>query len=191
MLGLIIWKFLGIHIKLDSALLIDALLQFSAGYLDLRGNKINRAPEQTLSNQSENNSQTIPRKTYEPIWCWRLASAVVFLTVGIQVTIFNLAHHVSEYFGSYILATFYFGVSIAALFCKKLNIQLDWDSANRFSKIYAANKKIKLNSSFIILFSGLAAGIAILGINYWPSNNNSITFDSIMSIFLIYFFVFI
>ena len=72
-----------------------------------------------------------------------------------------------------------------------MKFKFDWNSIHRFSIIYAVDKKIKLSPSLIILLSGLAAGIVILGINYWSWNNNSITFDSTMNILLICFFVFI
>jgi hypothetical protein len=144
--GLIIWKFLGITIGMIAALALDAALQFSAGALDLIAKSIfsTARSSQKIIIATPRQIQSI--NTKKNLWVWRLASAVMLLTVGIQVVIFSLAHHVSEYFSSYIIAFYYLGVSIAALTCKKLNIQFAWDFSKSKHTGYATINSISKNT---------------------------------------------
>ncbi|MFA5958967.1 MAG: hypothetical protein WC785_00440 [Tatlockia sp.] len=151
-LGLIIWKLLNFHIDLGAALLLDACLQFTAGFLDFKSNKIVEAPSDeqikithiTVENTSNNASL---------LWCWKLAGAVVFLTVAIQVVLFNAAHAMPDTVSSYLIATFYFGVAAAAFFCNRYQIRLNWDNRNFLAYLHSDKKKIKVRLSFMMLVS--------------------------------------
>lgn len=75
---------------------IDGIFQFVAGALDLQNVKL----EKKLLNKSKQKNATVTSKLqldqYCLVWCWKLASAVVFLTIGTQVIIFNIAHYDSK-----------------------------------------------------------------------------------------------
>ena len=139
-LGLTIWKLLGIHLELGMALIIDAFFQFLAGILDFKGMILERHPVE----QSKQNAPSIaPLQSTQcqSAWCWKLTGAVVFTTMGIQVVIFNTTHYVTEELSSYILATFYLGVAIAAFVCNKYKIYITWNSKNNLAMIVPHNTK--------------------------------------------------
>lgn len=173
--GLIIWKFLNINISIISALLVDSALQFSAGFLDLYANKIYLTkPEKYQSD----NQATIPNnklQLHKRIWGWRLASAVIFLTIGIQVVIFNLAHQTSEYFSPYILAIFYFGASIAAVFYNKFKIQLSWRHRTNYASLFTEKMKKEINLILIVMISVFFVSASVFGANYWVQKNHGET----------------
>lgn len=129
-IGLILWVFLGININITAALLVDAFLQLSAGILDLIENKISQKKEITSEKEIVHISSL---QKQDKIWQWRLAFGVMFLTIGVQVVIFNLAHKVHENLSPYVLAIFYFGATISALFCKKFNVRLEWNVDNKIT----------------------------------------------------------
>jgi hypothetical protein len=161
--GLIAWTFLGIEIGVASALLIDACLQFSAGIIDLFvGNSILAFSKPKLNQPVISSNSSLSRY---------LIGSIIFLTIGIQAVIFSLAHLVSVYFTPFILAFYYLGASIAAIFCKKFQIYLEWNTNERFSfaKIFSSSKINSRGTSFIIygVLSSVCVAIAILGIIYW------------------------
>ncbi len=177
--GLIIWKFIGIDIALTTALMIDAALQFSAGFLDLRTSQLlitqlhsSQPTEQTTITASNKNDGA-----YDKMSGWRLAFSVVFLTVGVQAVIFNLTHHVAEYFSSFIIAAFYFGASIAAIICKKHKIQLDWKQSIRqdsaYAKIYTGKMGENKSSSYLLIgiTSAFFVTLSVFGANYWLTDS--------------------
>jgi len=137
--GLIIWKFLNINFGIATALLIDAALQFSAGCLDLNARKTSH----NFQHNNVNTAQIYHEQKYESIWKWKLIIAVVLLTIGSQVVIFSLTDE-SNSFSAYILASFYFGASIAAFFCKKFKVQLTWNPVTN-QKIGYATIKVDIN----------------------------------------------
>lgn len=169
--GLIIWTFFGINLDLVTALIIDALLQCVAGTLDIFSNRIqvnvttelseNKASDVTMSLQANN------------AWIWRLVMAVVFLTIAIQTIIFYSAHQVAIWFTPYILAFFYFGVSIAAYCYKKFNFQLEWitrkNHLSGFAMISSDNKKYTKKISFLFagMLTAICTSIAVFGIIIW------------------------
>ncbi|TAK77678.1 MAG: hypothetical protein EPO11_02340 [Gammaproteobacteria bacterium] len=173
--GLIIWELFGINIGMAAALLLDAILQFSAGSLDWVANRLvlfsqNDGIAESQISQLHNDKKT---NNDEKVWCWRLAIAAVFLTIAVQVVIFNLAHQVLGSFSPYILAFFYFGVAVAAIVYKRFKIKLDWNVLAKKNSSYAVicstiaqkNKKISFFAgSFLSLFS---VAIVIVGIIDW------------------------
>lgn len=165
--GLVVWSFLGIQLGIAAALIIDACLQFSAGAIDLYVGQ--RTPRQQITESQKAANKTVFQKNGG----WPLAYSIVFLTIGIQVVIFTLAHQVSAYFTSYILAFYYIGVSIAAFLCKKFKIHLEWSPITRkkisYARIFSDAGMNKQGISFIIngLLSAICAGIATLGVIYW------------------------
>lgn len=175
--GLILWKFLGIEITMAAALLIDSFFQICAGMLDLY---VQRTEQITTASQNNNNNPKPIETHHTTIWLWRLAFAVIFLTIGVQVIIFNLAHQVSDDFSPYVLAIFYLGAAISAFLCKQFNIQLDWPSsvknkAGYASIFYGSNNK---NFSFLLgsILSAMSVAIVILNVIYWQSNTWLLTF---------------
>ncbi|MBV9576709.1 MAG: hypothetical protein JO149_08815 [Gammaproteobacteria bacterium] len=171
--GLVIWLLLGIDIGMAYALLLDAFLQFGAGLLDIFANRIPKPLEKITSE-----SKTVEEKQAAPaivhhskIWSWRLAIAVMLLTVGVQVIVFNLAHQVSSQFSPYMLAIFYLGAAVSAIFCKKFNIRLEWvlhtAKSHSYAAIFLGKSEInkKLNLLGITVFSALCVAAAIVLVN--------------------------
>lgn len=160
-LGLVIWKLLDIHIELGTALIIDAIFQFVAGILDLRNVRV----DNVSLDESKQDMPVItdpPLTQYSSEWCWKLASAVVLITIGVQVVIFNIAHYVTDVFGSYILATFYLGVATAAFICNKFKISISWGIENHLATMTTSTGKIiRLNFLFLIFMLAIAVAIVI------------------------------
>lgn len=195
--GLIIWEFLGVNMSI--ALIIDAFLQFSAGSMDLLANHMQKSPASKFNKQEREPlfRNIINNKPNEKIWGWRLASAVVFLTIGTQVVTFSLAHQVSGCLGSYILAFFYIGVAIAAIICGKFKIRLKWDRHKDRSQgypviCYHLMKSEKRISFFLMgILPLLGILIAVLGILLWRwsvliSGDNHILFNNREILLLIF-----
>lgn len=161
-LGLIIWKLLGINLGLGTALIIDASFQFMAGILDLKNFTLDTVAHNKSNSEIKINSES-QSDQYSSQWCWKLAGAVVFITIGVQVVIFNTAHYVADAFGSYILATFYFGVAAAAFMCNKYKAYISWNHENRLATINTNNtqKPHEFNFLFLILISALAVIVVI------------------------------
>lgn len=162
-LGLVIWKILGINIALSSALIIDAVCQIIAGIMDLKSYAIkvdsgDQTPESNLPSFSKGTQLS-------SLWCWRMASAVIFITIGIQVVIFNMAHYTTEVYSTYILATFYSGVALAAYLSNRYKIYLSWDKRKDTAYILVKNSKIKSSFLCLILLSALALFMVIYSIH--------------------------
>jgi hypothetical protein len=176
-IGLIIWKMIDIDINITMALLIDTALQLSAGALDIYASYASEIKTEEKKNVPQNTSAHIihPEGKW---WGLRLSSGVIFLTIGTQVIIFSLTHHVSEYFASYILASFYFGASIAAFICKKFNLQLEWkyttNNTTGYANIFSEKQIARKTIGFLPLgiFSSFCVAMTILSINYWIEVNN-------------------
>lgn len=181
--GLIIWSFLGIEISIATALIIDAALQFSAGIIDLFMGKSTLPLNKNINSPNSNEITHI-----ESVWSWQLAGSVVFLTIGIQVVIFSLAHQVSPYFTSFILAFYYLGAAIGAVFCKKFNILLAWNNVtsnkNSYAKVFLNTKTGSRGMSFIIhgMLSSFCLGIAICGVVYWQWGNKSMVTENVFEL---------
>lgn len=161
-LGLMIWKLLGIHLELGEALLIDACFQFIAGFLDYWSKTL---PEIRISKE-EQKTQNHHQLISSVQWCWRLASAVIFFTIGIQIIIFNSSHHVSETFGSYMIGLFYLGVAAAAYLCNQYQVSIRWHDDNR-AYIQTINQQLGVRLDFFSVMSTLA----VIGIVYVVSLN--------------------
>ncbi len=161
--GLIVWTFLGIEIGIASALIIDACLQFAAGTIDLFVGSSSSAPTKSISVNSSTSSNLFQSQY--------LIGSIIFLTIGIQVVIFSLTHHVSVHFTPLLLAFYYLGASIAAIFCKKFQVYLEWktNKAISFAKIFLSSKINSRGTSFIScgVLSSVCVAIAILGVIYW------------------------
>lgn len=165
--GLVLWIFLGIDFGLAFALIIDAVLQVSAGLLDLLANRL---PE-PVENTSPSVSSVKNSNDYVNASIWRLAIAVMFLTIGVQVIIFNIAHHVSDYLSPFILASFYLGVAISAVLCKRFNIRLEWNAGNRDRRYamihFGLLNKNKLSFLSGAILAGLSVAMVVLTALYW------------------------
>lgn len=176
-LGLIIWEFVEVDLFLGTALIIDAILQFGAGFIDIIANRFIKPP--TLRQEPRDNQapakQIVPLANQEN-WHWRLTIAVVLLTIGIQVVTFSVAHQVSERFGYYILAFFYVGVSVAAILCSQFKIRLIWDHLKGDKLGYASiryhirEKENKISFFSLSLLSLFSVMMAVLGILLWRSD---------------------
>lgn len=158
-LGLIIWKFININIGLSAALIIDAIFQFLAGTLDLKSFKVNNGFLDKSENKTQNDDNNNETTLYSSKWCWKLSFSVVFITVGVQVIIFNMAHNVTGEFGSYILATFYFGVAVAAFICNKFKICISWGNKNNLATI-TTNKKESNQFNFLFFIFILTVSVS-------------------------------
>lgn len=195
--GLILWLLLGIDIGMAFTLLLDACLQFVAGSLDLYANRI-KNPEQTVNEKEPLTIGNLPvsNKFYDKIWSWRLAIAVMLLTVGVQVIFFNLAHQVSSYFSPYMLAIFYFGAAVSSIFCKQFNVRLEWHLPTTKHKGYATILLNKAGNtkriSFVLLNFLSAIGVAAVALTvYWKINTIDIYPLFGIKEFLLLFLVFI
>lgn len=182
-LGLIIWKVLKINITLSSALIIDASFQFIAGVLDFKSNAIN-VPIITKEMEDNSNIQQISSFKSTPTWLLKLSIAIVLLTIGVQVVIFNLSHHVAESFGVYILAIFYFGVASAAFAASKFKVLLYWDKN-------IANITLKNGKKFNLLISASVSAIFVLMTAAILNPNNFILINACFRNCFICLFVFI
>jgi hypothetical protein len=110
-LGLVIWAIIGIEVSIATALIMDALLQFSAGIIDLFLSSSVLAPTRSASDRL--------LVTSKPSVSRYLTSSIVLLTIGIQVVVFSLAHQVGINFTPLILAFYYLGAAASAIMCKK------------------------------------------------------------------------
>ncbi len=185
-LGLVIWKFLGVNIALGTALIIDACFQFIAGILDFRSNALPDASCEESRQEIQIFSE-IQSVQYNSKWCWKLAGAVVLITIGVQVVIFSASHYVADVFSSYIIAAFYFGVAVAAFVCNKYKIYIAWDPSNNLAYIYANNtrNKIKCGLSLLVLISAMAVIIAVYTIHL--NQLNLMTYDNSSNLFVCFF----
>lgn len=164
-LGLIIWKLSGFNITLISALFMDALLQFAAGFLDLYANKkIKDYYPIEVKNFLNNNMPYNPK-----IFNWKLPCVVILITISTQAIIFSLTHYVSSSLGTYILATFYFGAAISSFICKKFNVFLEKNSI-----IFTIKNKrsIKIDFLSIGFLVTIFITIAIFDVNFWLLKNS-------------------
>lgn len=182
--GLIVWTILEIEIDIESALIMDACLQFCAGIIDLCVGRTALPPSKFTLQTSAISSNP---------FCGRyLISSIIFLTIGIQVVIFSLAHQVSVHFTPLILSFYYLGASIAAIYCKKFQIYLEWNTNSKisFAKIFLGSKINSRGISFIIhsILSFVCVAIAIYGVIYWQWGLDSSIFkvETILLLFLIF-----
>lgn len=149
-LGLIFWKLLDLNLTLSTALIIDISFQCLAGILDLLSYRAARTKLSVTSSGEIVQSSSGGSLS----WCWRLLAAGVFLTMAIQVIIFNLSHLVAESFGVYVLAVFYLGVAMAALLNNRYQISIHWFEKNNFAYIAMKNGQIKLPLFPLMLSTG-------------------------------------
>jgi hypothetical protein len=122
-----------------SALLIDAMLQPVAGLIDLANADGRKAPQSTIADlregqdaqraQADAESKPATPLTFDYGWYWRLTAAVVCLTIGFQAVTLSIDHE-KDGLSQYVLACFYGGVALAALFCRAFQIRFDWDAVD-------------------------------------------------------------
>ncbi len=183
--GLIAWKVINIDIAMSAALIIDVILQFCAGSLDIVANI--KANQKTVSNpieEAQKPTREIKSNQDEKIWGWKLSISVVLLTIGIQATVFNLTHYVSAYFSSFILAFFYLGVSLAAVFCRTFTISLEWNSYNQPVICTSKNpKEFSLLSNLIL--TTIITTMTFLGAISWNWATDSFSFTTILFFLLV------
>lgn len=144
-LGLIFWQW--IDITLIIALLIDSVLQCIAAFFDLYTFKLSvQSTYEGIDNYHNINRVPLPGKYHNP---WKLTASIVFLTIAVQAVILSRTPHFSDYFSADVVATFYLGAAVAAMFSKKLTLKLAWNEANH-AIIYLDNHK-KYDIHFIYL----------------------------------------
>lgn len=148
--GLIVWEIFGIKISFITALIIDSCLQFFVGLIDLL------ATFKFKLSSVESTITTEIKKVFNETsksWYWRMTSSLIFLTIGIQVIIFNISYHASKHFGSYVLAFFYIGVAMAAIFCSHLKVRLEWHpfKNKKLSRAIICHNSIKNGMSFFFV----------------------------------------
>lgn len=169
-LGLLIWSLCQIEIDMSTALMLDIFLQLVAGLIDI----IN-AETQPSNNVKTAQHQNITIAKQKNTWSIRLMFAVVLLTIGIQVIIFYLAHRSFDDMSPYILACFYLGVALAALFCKKFDVHLTWqhDLSEQPLLAHICFKRGSLSYRFSFLSMSLLVLVSMCFIifavitNYW------------------------
>ncbi|MFC3908555.1 hypothetical protein ACFORL_05630 [Legionella dresdenensis] len=155
-LGLIFWKILNLDVSLEMALLIDAAFQFIAGSIDIYSFSLKTRP----ANISASPAQTVKVEQFSSDWCSRLSKSVIFLTVGVQVVIFSAAHYLSQTISTYLLATFYFGVAVAAFVCNRYKVFLSWNKDHDYAAMLYTNKqniRIPLLLVLAIIFLNISA----------------------------------
>ncbi len=190
--GLVIWLLLGIDIGMGFALLLDATLQFAAGFLDITANKMDYKENKPDNNKIQI-SQPLTKNTSS--WSWRLAISVMLITIGVQVIIFNLSHQVPSYFSPYILAFFYFGAATSSLICKKFHIRLEWDNTHKKNRSSAAiyfnqnGRNKKLNFLLLNILSALGIFFVTYMLYKHPFIGKNIMFG--LKEFAILFFIFV
>ncbi len=164
--GLILWNILDVKFGIAAAFMIDACLQFTAGYIDFNVNQ-NKPMIDLSSYKIDTSDKTLLK--HKNNWFWKLTFSVVLLTIGTQVIIFSLAHQVIDSITSYILAIYYIGVSLGAYFCRLFNIQIEWEMTNYkvvnpiFIFHFKNNvKKINATWNYIILTTCIS--VSIIGV---------------------------
>ena len=101
--GLLIWEKIFPDLSISMALIFDALLQLLAGIGDwISNNSVLPKEESSTDNKLREISQ------FSKSWALKLSNSIVLLTVGVQVLIFNAAHHL-EQINTNILGAFYWG----------------------------------------------------------------------------------
>lgn len=120
------------------ALLADALLQPLAGFIDIINADGREAPAGDAAEPAR--SAEVPAVVdvapAERGWYWRLTAAVVCLTVGFQGVTFSIDHH-DDSLGPYVMACFYGGVALSALFCMSFQLRFDWGEADGGAALHA------------------------------------------------------
>jgi hypothetical protein len=163
-LGLIFWNCIEVDVLLTTALILDVILQFISGLIDLQVNNMIIVDKKEYAVINSTIDVHVDSKRGQ---AWRLASAVVFLTIAVQVIILSLTHQFNQVFSSWIIAIFYLGAAIAAVVTKKCKIQFLWDNVKSDNAKYAmiclekAGKKYNIN---VIVFSILAAFFVALSV---------------------------
>ena len=187
-LGLIVWKLFGITIGLSSALILDVCFQLFAGFLDLRSFALKNVSSvmQKLDTALSYDNQS---DTYSLRWCWKMASAVVFFTIGIQVIIFNAAHHVADSYSPYILATFYLGVAIAAFLCGQYKSHISWEQHNHQAIIMIGDGHRK--TTLRVLPLTLISSISVMVVVGYIHSNHLILNNQLFTYFVLCVFIFI
>lgn len=154
-LGLIIWKFLNINLELGAALIVDACLQCVAGILDFKSHVVNEnsANKSTELKETYLGNRSQRRNLLQ--WCWKLSTAVVALTIAVQVTLFSASHFTSQSVSSWIIATFYAGVAAGAFFCSTFKLYIHWENDTCMAYVSSKTKqRVKLAYLLLIpLFS--------------------------------------
>jgi len=175
----------------STALLIDALLQGLAGFIDLTaiGKRARWKDKQLESNNSADASDIRTANNDKALTVlfdygnyWRLATAVVFLTIGFQAVLFSISEWGPEKLQTNILAFFYIGVALAALVCKMFRIRLAGNSNNRRlagnATITSEIRTIKFKLGFGVITLAAAASLvtAVLCLAWWERSSTALLF---------------
>lgn len=159
--GLVVWRIIGLPASLVVALGVDALLQAVAAVLDFlsgRGDITVAGGRQTITEaQAE-----VPVLMGGVSWV-RMAIAVVALTVGIQIVAMNLAHDLAGgRLAPYVLAVFYLGVAVAAIACGTAKATFGWPHdgpvAGRFARL--AMHRFRFPYGIVVAAAGLGICMA-------------------------------
>ena len=161
-LGLIFWDILNINVSIEIALLIDASFQLCAGIIDFYSFS---SKKQSAVILPDTPNQPINTEQLTPYLCSQLSKAVVMLTVGVQVVIFNGAHYLSQTISTYLLATFYLGVAVSAFLCNRYKIFVSWNKNNSYSATLCSNRQNK-SIKVPILYILAIIFISIFAVSY-------------------------
>ncbi len=155
--GLVLWQILDIPLSLSAALLLDALLQFLAGSIDLFG-----SVEDNRVAQTERGDDSLQSGTENNSGVMRVVTALTSLTVATQAVLFGLAHDVSPHIGTYMLAVFYTGVAVAAYLFKVLSIKLYWSKLSDSIFIQCNSIHVKLTLCLFSLTTFVCGSILLV-----------------------------
>tara|TARA_Y100000588_G_scaffold394902_1_gene518193 strand:+ start:5030 stop:6283 length:1254 start_codon:yes stop_codon:yes gene_type:complete len=183
-LGLITFDITGFRISLISALILDVILQSISGLLDIKAFRIRDSLiKEKIDTSKPTDIKANPAVTKINFWCFRMASSVVALTVGIQVIIFHFAHLAPPMLTSSILAFFYTGVALSAYACNKVNLSLTWNK-NYFTLIQFKFNNNNYSYSFLNILVLLSA----LMLTIFKNSDNIIVGENSFFICLAVFF---
>lgn len=157
--GLIIWNNFSMVFSIGMVLVIDVLSQFIAGVLDFGSyrNNVTEINNNKMFAMKENMSLFVGSKAR----CWQLLSGAVSITLGIQVVIFNTAHHITEIISTYVLAVFYLGVALAAFLSNQFGIYLSWTEKGR-ARMILKQFDFRTSVFFLILGAGILVSYVVL-----------------------------
>ena len=132
-LGLVVWKLLGVSISFAIILVIDAILQIIAGIIDIAVRSLRRLDEEKLDSKP-----SVPPQEQGPVPYGSMFAAA-FITVGVQVIALSIGvaithamgnqkgpklNWIVESVGVLTIACFYFGVAMAAFVTASLKLEL-------------------------------------------------------------------
>jgi len=178
-LAILGWGRLGL--SMGEALLADALLQGGTGLIDLftLGRRRAAAEENETGQASVPpavpalDAASVTPPAFDYGWYRRVAAAVACLTVGFQAVLFGLSTWVDKGQSPYLLGWFYVGLALAALTCRRLDLNFGWEAGDGYFTGNAAisSKRVfagrNLNYGLIMLAAvvSMTAVVLLIGLS--------------------------